>query len=68
MRYTAEITTHDGWWFRYRVDRLHGIGIPENSVSHHRSLKRARRAADRWTRKNDFQPPRHVEWRGVVNL
>jgi hypothetical protein len=48
MNHTAEIETHFGWWFKYTVHRLHGIGIPESSVSHHRTLKSARRAVRRW--------------------
>jgi hypothetical protein len=61
MRYTAEITTRDGWWFRYRVNRLHGIGIPEKSVSVHRSLKGAQRAARRELRRNDREQPQVIE-------
>lgn len=52
-RYTATISRHEGWWFRYRVDRLHGVFIPECSYSGHRTLKGAQRAAARWTRRND---------------
>ena len=61
MRYTATITTHNGWWNRYRVDRLHGIGIPECSYSGHRTLKSAQRAARRWVAKNDRAKPTIVE-------
>lgn len=53
MRYTATIRTHDGWWFRYRVDRLHGVFIPENTLSLHRTLKGAKRAERRWASRND---------------
>lgn len=53
MKYTADIKTHDGWWSRYTVHRLHGIGIPEKSISSHRTLKGAQRAAKRWCRKRD---------------
>ncbi len=53
MDYTAEIKTHDGWWFRYIVDRRHGIGIPEKSMSFHRTLKGAQRAAKHWCAKRD---------------
>lgn len=59
--YTAEVLTHDGWWFRFRVNRLHGISIPENSVSYHRTLAGARRAAQRWVRRNDRAKPETVE-------
>ena len=61
MRYKADVSTHDGWWFRYRVERLHGVFIPENSVSFHRTLNGAQRAARRWTRRNDRRGPIVVE-------
>lgn len=48
MNHTADIRTDHGWWFRYTVTRLHGIGIPECSVTSHRSLKSAQRAKRRW--------------------
>jgi hypothetical protein len=47
--YKAEIHTHNGWFYRYSVQRTIGIFIPENSVSQHRTLRSARRACDRWT-------------------
>lgn len=52
MRHTAEIRTHHGWWFHYAVHRLHGIFIPESSVTVHRSLSRAQRAVRRWEAKD----------------
>jgi hypothetical protein len=53
MDYTADIKTHDGWWFRYTVDRRHGIFAMENSVSYHRTLKGAQRAAKHWCNRQD---------------
>lgn len=44
----AKVETHNGWWFRYTVHRTCGIGIPESSVSMHRTLKGAERAVRRW--------------------
>ncbi|HEY1690074.1 MAG TPA: hypothetical protein VGF95_14560 [Solirubrobacteraceae bacterium] len=51
-RHKATIMTCEGWWWRYVVHRTAGIGIVENGVSCHRTLKGARRAAERWCRKD----------------
>jgi hypothetical protein len=64
MTYKAEIRTDDGWWFRYIVHRTVGIFIPENSVTIHRTLNGAQRAARRWTRRNGHPPARTVERHG----
>ena len=56
---TADIIEKHGWWFRYTVHRLDGIGIPENGCSSHRTLEGARRAAQRWCSKNSSGE--HVE-------
>jgi hypothetical protein len=64
MTYKAEIRTCDGWWFRYVVHRTHGIGIPENSASLHRTLKGAQRAARRYVSRNDRPASRVVEEHG----
>jgi hypothetical protein len=53
MKYTADIKTHDGCWFRYTVDRRHGIFALENSISFHRTFKGAQRAAKHWCDKRD---------------
>jgi hypothetical protein len=52
----AEIHAYRGWWFRYSVHRTVGIGIPENSVSLHRTLRGAQRAAARWRAKRPCEP------------
>lgn len=66
LRYTANVETHSGWWFKYRVYRLHGIGIPENCYSYHRTLEGARKAAERWCHKNDKKDTEVVEQHGRV--
>ena len=53
MEYTAAIKAYKGWWYRYIVDRRHGIFALENSSSVHRTLKGAQRAAKRWCAKQD---------------
>jgi hypothetical protein len=60
--YTALITTHDGWWFRYTVTRHHGMFNLERTHSHHRTLRGARRSARRWTARNETSEPQVVEW------
>lgn len=42
-------------WFKYAVHRTVGVFNPENSCSLHRSLKGARRAANRWVRSSSDQ-------------
>jgi hypothetical protein len=58
MKLKATITKKDRRFFPYQVRRLHGTGIPESSVSCHMTIKRAERAAKRYTKSH--RPDEHI--------
>ena len=56
MTRKAVIKEYDGWFFKFVVHRTDGIFIPENSVSFHRTLTAARKAAQNYTHSSSYRP------------